>query len=428
MVRLTMPHWLLISGLFLVVLLSGVFATLTYSLRDFSRARLADALEKRRLDKHLDRLSDQASELAFLTASLRLVCNLAILMGVFHLTRDRGLARWAEYTTAGGTALLVTMVSSVMIPHALAQNAGESIIALLFRPLQAVRVVFRPLSQVMMITEHLVSRAKSTPSQASEEMQSEILAVVEEGEKTGVVDEVEREMIESVMLFRSTHVGQVMTGRPDIIGLPIDATLEKIRGVIEESGHSRIPVYDGTLDHVIGILYARDLLRYVGETPHHFEIRKVMRTPLFVPEGKPLRDLLKDFREQKVHMAIVLDEYGGTAGLISIEDVLEELVGEISDEHEPVEPELFQRLDEQSAEVDGKIHLDELNRLMGTELSDDAGYETLGGLISTQLGRIPQAGVELTHEGVHFTVLAAEPQRVNRVKVKVLPAEATADA
>jgi magnesium and cobalt transporter len=212
-----------------------------------------------------------------------------------------------------------------------------------------------------------------------------------------------------------------MTARPDIIGLPVEMTLEKIRGVIEESGHSRLPVYEGSLDHVIGVLYARDLLRYVGEAHAKFEVRAVMRAPFFVPESKPLRDLLQDFRLQKVHIAIVLDEYGGTAGLVSIEDVLEELVGEISDEHEPVEPAIFKRIDDVTAEVDARIHIDELNRLLGTQLPEDAGYDTLGGFVSTHLGRIPESGATFEFGNSSFTVLDAEPQRVNRVKVHLLP-------
>ena len=143
-----------------------------------------------------------------------------------------------------------------------------------------------------------------------------------------------------------------------------------------------------------------------------------MRPPLFVPETKPLRDLLRDFRLQKVHIAIVLDEYGGTAGLVTIEDILEELVGDISDEHEPVEPAMFKRIDEQTAEADARIYIDELNRLTGLNLPEDAGYDTLGGFVSTTLGRIPEAGTVFEHNGAKFTVLDAEPQKVNRVKIE----------
>ena len=140
-----------------------------------------------------------------------------------------------------------------------------------------------------------------------------------------------------------------------------------------------------------------------------FDIRTAMRPPIFVPETKPLRDLLKDFRLQKVHIAVVLDEYGGTAGLVTIEDILEELVGEISDEHEPTEPAMFKRLDDRAAEADARIHIDELNRLMGLSLPEDAGYETLGGFLSTSLAKIPEKGAVFEQDGAHYTVLDAQP-------------------
>jgi CBS domain containing-hemolysin-like protein len=203
--------------------------------------------------------------------------------------------------------------------------------------------------------------------------------------------------------------------------LPIDSTLAQVKQTLEESGHSRIPVYNGTLDHVAGILYARDLLQFLGQATVRFDIRSAMRPAYFVPETRPLRDLLHDFRVKKVHIAIVLDEYGGTAGLVTIEDVLEELVGDISDEHEPLEPSMFKPLSETTAEVDARMYIDELNRRMGLNVPEDAGYDTIGGYVSTTLGRIPEPGTVFEQDGVRFTVLEAEPQKVNRVKVEVIP-------
>jgi magnesium and cobalt transporter len=145
-----------------------------------------------------------------------------------------------------------------------------------------------------------------------------------------------------------------------------------------------------------------------------------MRPALFVPETKPLRDLLNDFRLQKVHLAIVLDEYGGTAGLVTIEDLLEEIVGDISDEHEPAEPAMVRKIDEQTWEVDARVYVDELNRALGLNLPEDAGYDTLGGFVSTTLGRIPADGTVFERDGVRYTILDAEPQKVNRVKIELL--------
>jgi len=215
-----------------------------------------------------------------------------------------------------------------------------------------------------------------------------------------------------------------MTARPEIIGLELKATLLEVKNLVEESGHSRIPVYDGTLDHIVGILYARDLLKHLGLPPERFDIRSAMRPAFYVPETKPLRDLLRDFRLQKVHLAIVLDEYGGTAGLVTIEDILEELVGEISDEHEPHEPAMLNKQSESTADADARIYIDELNRTLGLTLPDDAGYDTLGGFISTTLGRIPEAGESFDHAGVKYTITDAEPHKVNRVKIEIQATEA----
>jgi putative hemolysin len=260
-----------------------------------------------------------------------------------------------------------------------------------------------------------------------QQIEQEILQAVEEGAKEGIVDEEEKEMIESVIQFRATQVGQIMTARPEIIGLDIKSTLAEVKHTVEETGHSRIPVYDGTLDHIVGILYARDLLRHLGLPADKFDIRTAMRPAFYVPETKPLRDLLRDFRLQKVHMAIVLDEYGGTAGLISIEDILEELVGEISDEHEAHEPAMLIKQSETTAEADARIYIDELNRTLGLNLPDDAGYDTLGGFISTTLGRIPEPGESFEHASVKYTITDAEPQKVNRVKIEILTPEPAAE-
>jgi putative hemolysin len=275
----------------------------------------------------------------------------------------------------------------------------------------------------MHLIDNAVERATgaSMAAEPADTIQQEILSVVEEGEKEGVVGEEEREMIESVIQLRATTAGQVMTARPEVIALPLDSTLTSVKQTLEESGHSRIPVYDKTLDHVVGILYARDLLKFLGQATLKFDIRSAMRPAFFVPETKPLRDLLHDFRVKKIHLAIVLDEYGGTTGLVTIEDVLEELVGDISDEHEPLEPAMYKQLDEHAAEADARMYVDELNRRMGLNLPEDAGYDTVGGYVTTTLGRIPEAGTEFEQDGVRFTVLEAEPQKVNRVRIQIVP-------
>jgi putative hemolysin len=417
------------SAALLVLVLTGLaclatlaFSTLTYSLRDVSRVRLAEALERRGRGEMLDPTIARLNELVLATAIGRLFGNTAILLGVLYLLERSGASTFTRYLLACVLAGSLSLMFSVAIPHALARYAGDKIVARWVGFLHAYRALMLFITVPMRWIDDLIRQAVGAPSDSeAEHIEQEILSAVEEGAAEGIVDDQEREIIKSVIQFRDTTAGQIMTARPEIVGLELLTKLEEVKRLIEESGHSRIPVYAGTLDHVVGVLYARDLVPYVGQPAHRFDLRSALRPPLYVPETKPLRDLLHEFRVKKVHIAIVLDEYGGTAGLITIEDVLEELVGDISDEHEPLEPAMFKRLSENLAEADARIYIDELNRLMGLTLPEDAGYDTLGGFVSTTLGRIPEKGETFDAQGAKFTVLDAEPQKVNRVRVELVP-------
>ncbi len=425
--------WLTMFGAAVAAMFSLVFSSLTYALRDYSRPRLGEELGRTGrggADGPLfDRIVDHTNDLIFTTAIGRMLANLLLLIFVLHALHLAGWERdWPRYLAATLVTALLSLFCSVAIPHAVARNAGEKVIVQFVAFLFAWRAVLRPLTGLMNSVDRLVAQLAAgagnpddVDEQKEEEIQKEILSAVEEGEEAGVVDETEREMIESVIRFRATSVGQIMTPRTDIEGLDVHATLPHIKQALEESGHSRLPVYEGTLDKIVGILYGRDLLKYLGESAATFDIRTAMRPTFFVPESKPLRDLLTDFRVKKVHIAIVLDEYSGTAGLITIEDVLEEIVGDISDEHEPTEPSMLRRVSDTLADADARIYVDELNRAMNLNLPEDQGYDTLGGFVSTTLGRIPQTGTTFTHENARFTITDAEPQKVNRVQIELLP-------
>lgn len=422
-----MSPLLILVGLLVAAATSLLFSTLTYALRDVSRVRLAEKLERRNLQDRLEPTMRHVGDLIFVTAVGRLFANLFTVLFALGLLDTTSYRPAARYALAAVVAGIIHLFFSVAIPNALAKHAGDAIVAFNVAFLHVLRKALTPLTQVMHLIDDAVKKATgaSMATEPADVIQQEILSVVEEGEKEGVVGEEEREMIESVIQFRATTAGQIMTARPEIIALPLNATLNVVKQTLEDSGHSRIPVYDGTLDHVVGMLYARDLLQFLGQASPKFDIRSAIRPAYFVPETKPLRDLLHDFRVKKVHIAMVLDEYGGTSGLVTIEDVLEELVGDISDEHEPLEPAMFKPLSENSAEADARMYIDELNRRMGLNLPEDAGYDTVGGYITTTLGRIPEAGTTFEHDGVRFTILEAEPQKVNRVRIELVrqPAE-----
>jgi putative hemolysin len=427
--------WCTISGVFAAALASLFFSTLTYSLRDFSRSKLVEYLERHGKSRWLEPTMLRVNDLVFVTALGRMLANLLILIFVLHALNLAGHRNdWIRYLLGTIDTAILSVFCSVAIPHALSRHAAEGLIGFFVRFLHFWRAALLPMTTLMNWIDRLVGRISSASRgedpvvQKEEDIAQEIVSAVEEAEKEGVVDETEREMIESVIEFRDTHVGQIMTSRPDIMALESASTLQEVKKALEESGHSRLPVYEGTLDRIVGILYARDLLKHLGEPPEQFDIRSAMRAAFYVPKTKPLRDLLSDFRLQKVHLAIVLDEYGGTAGLVTIEDVLEELVGEISDEHEPAEPPMFKRVAENVAEADARIYLEELNRLLGLNLPEDQGYDTLGGFVSTTLGSIPKRGHSFVDHSARFTILDAEPQKVNRVKIEILPTPVSADS
>jgi putative hemolysin len=421
-----MRSFLAVATLILMPLVTVLVSALTYALRDLSKVRLAEELGKRSKDHWYEPTLQHAKDLSFITGALRMLCNLLVLLALIDLFRRmRGTSEsdGVEYFCAVLAASFILVLTSLALPRALATHMGEELIALFVVLLHRVRAAFLPITALMHMAERLVVRTRpriTNAMQTESLVEEEILDAVSDGEDAGVVDDRQRALIERVMEFRSATVDDVMTPRKDIIALPVDAPLDHILELIERSGHSRIPIYSDTIDKIIGVLYARDLLKHVDELRTNFHLRSMLRLPLYVPRTKPLRDLLQDFRLQKIHIAIVLDEYGGTAGLITIEDVIEQLVGDISDEHEPLEPTMYKRIDDNRAECDARIRVDDLNRLLGMELQESDDYETLGGFVTKVLDRIPSAGATFEAQGARFTILESEPARVVRVRIDLL--------
>lgn len=195
--------------------------------------------------------------------------------------------------------------------------------------------------------------------------------------------------------FRDTTVGEIMTPRTEMSGIEVNTSLSEAVEIVIREGHSRYPVYKETIDNITGMLYAKDLLKELNQPDGSGDISHYLRKPFFVPESKKLRSLLHNFQNQKVHVAVVLDEYGGTAGLVTIEDILEELVGEIVDEYEPPQPEPIKKIDEYTIEVDARHEVDELNDELAINVPEDEDYETIGGLCICQTGPYTNDGRDL---------------------------------
>ena len=228
-------------------------------------------------------------------------------------------------------------------------------------------------------------------------------------------DEQELEMIYAILRMEETAVRDVMVPRPDLVTIELSQSVSKAVSLMREAGHSRILAYEVSIDHVVGILHARDLLRLADPTESAVTIQDMLRPALFVPEGKRLDDLLREFQRQRAHMAVVVDEYGGTAGLVTLEDILEEIVGEIVDEFDEEEQEI-QIVSDDEVIMDAKVNLSFLKEHFDVDVEGD-GFDTIGGLVYNQLGKIPSQGDQAVTEGLHIEVLATEGRRITKVRV-----------
>ena len=234
----------------------------------------------------------------------------------------------------------------------------------------------------------------------------------------GVVDEEQQQMIESVLELSDTTADEIMTPRTDIVAVEVSSDLQTVLDIINSAGHTRVPVYEENIDNIIGLIYAKDLLTEVGKTEADFRLRDKLRKAYFVPETKPLRSLLHEFQNQKLHIAIVLDEYGGTAGIVTLEDILEELVGEITDEYEEPTPKLVREIDRSTIEADARTYVDDLNDEFEMNLPEDEDYDTIGGFVFSHLGYVPKTGQTFDYKNLKFTITSAEARRIKRIKIQ----------
>ncbi|MCH7592034.1 MAG: HlyC/CorC family transporter [Planctomycetes bacterium] len=421
-----MTDWVTWVGAFDVAVLT-LFATLNLALRLPSHVRIAEQFDKVGRRDAFEAFVTARPRYLLATAVIRSVATLAmLLLALFSWRAGSADPGSISLAVTCGVTLVLVLVFGVAIPNAWAKYAGDALIVRTLPLLSSIRVLCLPLIAFLEIFDPLVRRLAGVPvrdaKSHADELERQILDAVREGEKHGAVDEEEKEMIESVIELTDTHVEEIMTPRTDVVGIPIDADYEAVLATIRKKGHSRIPVYEDTIDTILGVLYAKDLLQRKSDEP--FSLSSSMRKALFIPERKMVRELLREFQSQKVHIAIVLDEYGGTAGLVTIEDILEELVGEIHDEYDETTAVELVRIDERTVEVDARMRVDELNDELDVALPEDEDYETIGGFVCSRMGKIPKVGEQIEHNGMVIRVIDAEPRRVIRVRLEMsIPSE-----
>ena len=336
---------------------------------------------------------------------------------------------------AGISLLIVTILMSLffivfgeLVPKTLALARPDRVALALGGPIDVVGRILAPLvSLLTWLTRKIAGGFGTEVAQQAQISSQELKLIVERGGEQGILEAEEEQMISAVIELGERRLHEIMVPRTDMTALPVTASMDEVIDTFVREGHSRIPVYKGTIDEVIGILLAKDLLPFLKGADQKPNLRKLLRPPLFVPESMSIDDLLHKLQRRKVHLAIVLDEYGGTAGMVTIEDLLEEIVGEIQDEYDEEEP-MAVRLSDDQARMDGRAPVEDLGELFDVDLAgleDSEEYDTVGGLIYHRIGGVPRPGdqVRLEEQGLTLTVESTDGRRVGKVLVVRAPTD-----
>jgi CBS domain containing-hemolysin-like protein len=357
---------------------------------------------------------------ALLKHSLLVLAGVAFLWAGWQ-AGNRG-ARWVAEAFLG--AWLTMLVATYVIPHVLYRRSRGRWLLVLIPPLRVAAFLVRPLVWMFDFVSALAEMADLEQREESPATPAEnVEALISAGTEEGLIEEKDRELIQSVVAFGDKTVREVMTPRPNIVGIEAGASLEDLRRLVIDEQYSRVPVYEGSIDQVIGFVHVRDMFELQEEELGRRTARELARPLRYVPETKPVNDVLKEMQQDRAHMAMVIDEYGHTAGLVTMEDLVEEVFGEIRDEHEPgldVTP------DRSGYIVSGNFGLDQLQELLSVRLPEDTEATTVGGLILEWLGRVPHAGEAVERHGVRLEVLAADELRVQQVRLARLEEAASA--
>lgn len=335
----------------------------------------------------------------------------------------------------GASVILITILTSYfslvlgeLAPKRIAMQIPEKISFKVVGILLFVASVTKPFVKVLSVSTNAVVRLFGFDPNADEEnvTEEEIRMMVDVGGEKGVIEDTQKEMIDNIFEFDDLDAGDIMTHRTEMTAIEVTRSLEEVAELAIENGYSRIPVYEDDPDSIVGVLYAKDLLKYVGHSiPADLSISKVMRKALYVPETQACGDLFKAMNESRTQFAVVVDEYGGTAGIVTLEDVLESIVGNIQDEYDNEEEEIKQ-INETTFTVDGTTDLDEVDELVGIELPE-GDYDTLGGFVISLLGYLPgeigEEPIVAEYENLRFTVLSIEERRIDKIKVEILPVD-----
>ena len=410
--------WIELLIIVIALILAGLAASAETSLTSISRVRLRTLVEQKvpqaivieRL--HRDPNGYLSTILIVNTVAIIAASSASTLLAL-HLYRER-VAEWLVSLILS----LIVLVLCEITPKTLALQRAERVALRMARLVAAATFVMRPIVFVLTALTRLILRLLGGKAQVRGPFvtEEELKMLVSVGQEEGVLEEEEREMIHGIFEMGDMRVREVMVPRTDLVAIEANEPVEKAVDLVTKHGHTRIPVYEGNLDHIVGVMYAKDLLRAVvrGEQK---TLRDIARKPYFTPESNLVQDVLRDLRKNRVHMAIVVDEYGGTAGAVTIEDILEEIVGPIQDEYDIGEEDEIQFINPTEVVLDGRVSVDDVNELLKLNIAAD-DYDTIGGYVLNQLGAAPKVGATLKLGNAELRVEAVQGTRIKKVRIR----------
>jgi CBS domain containing-hemolysin-like protein len=419
--------------IYLLVLLGLVTILVVDLLTIAARTGLRNATLARVLQLHDQGVGKAEDALALMDMSPRPYAGLHLLQSLarfllfggillFMLQSVENLAQWAVIVILLLIGLIVALTEWV-VERLIVRNPEVWVIRL-NAFIRFVNFAFYPLASLALLFTGETKSREEYPNKVTED---ELITLVDASEQNGIIEQEERQMIRSIIQLGETLTREIMVPRIDIIALDVHAPLSEAMDKLVETGFSRLPVYEETVDNIIGLLYAKDLISLWRDGKDHDEsLRDVLREAYFVPEAKKADELLSELQSRRVHMAIVVDEYGGVAGVVTLEDIIEEIFGEIQDEYDENEEMLYQIQEDGSYLFRGRVDLDDFNDLMNTNLPVDEA-DTLGGFLYMRFGHVPIVGEHVEEDGLHLTVVQVSSRRIRLVRAQRIPQEEKTD-
>jgi putative hemolysin len=426
--------WLDVMAVGLLILANGFFAAAEISIVSVRKSRLAQLIAE---ERHVARIvlalkEDPSRFLATVQVGMTVVASMASVIGgagavrflepVVSRVLPGAIHDWAEAVALTITVVLIsyfTLIVGELVPKSLALRHSERLACLTGRPIHRLSHLAAPLVKLLTVSTDAVLRliGQSAGAQEAFTSEEEVKHMVHEGAQHGIFDEAERQLIHSVFEFTDTSVREVMVPRSEVHAVEATTPLPAILKTLVETGFSRLPVFQGDLDHVTGIVHIKDLLREV-ENPQTQSLNAIMHPAFFVPDSMQISDLLRELQSRRTHMAIVVNEFGTVGGLVTIEDLLEEIVGEIRDEFDVAEEQPVQELPDGSLLVQGSCPINDLKERYGMPFEETPDYRTVAGFVLASLKRFPKGGEAITHSGYKMTVVVLDGRRLRKIRIE----------